>query len=126
MNKINQRLIFTIALSESIHIFCCALPTLFSVLGMIAGLGFMAALPAFIVDTHEAMHHYELPLIITSGVILVMGWALYWYSRKIDCRTDGACSHEPCTPKKDRTRTFMIIATVTFIINLSVYFLIHR
>jgi len=126
MEKINRGLFWGIIASESIHIFCCALPTLFSVLSLLAGMGMIATMPGFIDQTHDIIHSYEIPMIITSGVILVLGWGLYIYSRKISCRTQGTCSHSPCGPKKDRTKAFMIVATVLFIVNVTVYFTFHR
>jgi hypothetical protein len=126
MEKINRGLFWSIIASESIHIFCCVLPTLFSVLSLLAGMGVIATMPLFIDNMHHIIHDYEIPMIIASGVILAFGWALHAYSRRISCRTEGSCSHEPCTPKKDRTRLFMIIATVLFIVNVTVYFVFHR
>lgn len=112
--------------SESIHVFCCVLPTVFSVMSLMAGAGMMATMPGFMMDAHTMIHAYEIPMIILSAVILGAGWALYAYSRKISCRTQGGCCHQPCAPKKDRTRTVMILATCLFVVNLSVYFIFHR
>lgn len=126
MEKINKGLFWGIIASESIHIFCCALPTLFSILSLLAGFGLIATMPGVIADTHHIIHNYEMPMIVLSGIILALGWGLYSYSKKISCRTQGTCHHEPCAPKKDRTKHFMILATVLFVVNVSVYFVFHR
>lgn len=126
MNKIKQHAVLTIVLSEFVHVFCCGLPTMFSVLSIAVGMGVMGSMPGVIVGMHDALHYYELPIIVSSGLILFAGWGLYLYSRKIDCLTDGACSHKPCSPKKDRTKLFMIVATLLFCMNLFVYLLIHE
>ena len=127
MEKINKGLFWSIIASESIHIFCCGLPTLFSILSLLAGFGLITTMPVFIDHLHHVIHGYEIPMIITSGIILALGWGLYTYSRMINCQTDGGCSHsKSCEPKKDRTRHFMMIATVLFIGNVAVYFVFHR
>lgn len=126
MEKINKGLFWGIVASESIHIFCCALPTLFSILSLLAGFGLVATMPGFIADTHHIIHNFEIPMIIISGVILALGWMLYFYSKKINCRTQGSCHHAPCAPKKDRTWHFMILATILFALNVLVYFVFHH
>lgn len=126
MEKINKGLFWTMVASESIHIFCCVLPTLFSVLSLMAGVGMIATLPGFINEAHHIIHAYEIPMIVVSGIILIIGWGVYIYSRRISCRTQGSCCHEPCAPKKDRTRLFMAIATLLFVVNVCVYFIFHR
>lgn len=126
MEKINKGLFWGIIASESIHIFCCGLPTLFSILSLLAGFGMIASMPAFIADAHHMIHAYEVPMIILSGLILALGWALYAYSKKVNCKTEGSCHHEPCEPKKDRTKSFMMIATLLFIVNVGVYFIFHK
>jgi hypothetical protein len=124
--KINKGIIWGVIASESVHIFCCVLPTIFSILSLLAGMGMIATMPGFIDNMHHLIHDYEIPMIVTSGIILSIGWALYLYSRRINCRTEGTCTHGPCTPQKDRTKIFMIVATFLFIVNVAVYFTVHR
>ncbi len=91
-----------------------------------AGFGMIATMPGFIEEGHELIHEYEIPMIIVSGIILAIGWGVYAYSRRMNCSSEGStCCHEPCAPKKDRTRLFMILATCLFVINVSVYFIFH-
>jgi hypothetical protein len=126
MEKMKRGLFWGLIASESVHIFCCVLPTIFSVLSLMAGMGMIATMPGFIDEAHHIIHDFEIPMIIISGMILILGWGLYFYSRRISCRTQGSCSHEPCTPKKDRTRLFMVLATILFFVNITVYFTFHQ
>lgn len=126
MERVNKTIYTSIIASETMHIFCCVLPTLFSVVSLMAGMGMIATMPSFIEQAHHAIHAYEIPMIIISGLVLTLGWGLYGYSLKLNCTVDGACDHEPCAPQKDKTRLFMIVATVLFVVNVSVYFLFHK
>lgn len=124
--KFQKTLYATLVASESVHIFCCGLPTLFSILSVLAGMGVIATMPSIIESTHALMHVYEIPVIAFSGVVLLLGWGLYSYGQKLDCRTESACSHGPCEPKKDRTKLFLIAATLLFLGNLAIYFIFHQ
>jgi hypothetical protein len=126
MKKINKGLFWTVVASESIHVFCCVLPTIFSVMSLMAGLGMIATMPGLIDEAHHMIHEYEIPMMIVSGFILFLGWIIYGYSRFLSCSDEGStCCHEPCAPKKDRTKIFMIVATILFIVNVSIYFIFH-
>lgn len=123
----NRKIFWTIIASESIHIFCCVLPTLFSILSLLAGAGMIMTLPHFIDEAHHLIHDYEIPIMVVSVFILTIGWFLHAYSRHMNCSdSNEKCCHEPCAPKKDRTRLFMIIATLLFCVNATVYFTVHR
>ena len=126
--KIKKSILLGVIASESIHIFCCVLPTIFSVMSLLAGMGMIATMPGFIDELHHVIHDYEIPMIIASAIILCIGWALYVWSRRMDCSEDGqsSCCHEPCSPKKDRTKIVMIVATILFIVNVMVYFGFHQ
>ena len=76
------------------------------------------------VDLHDVMHGYEVPMIIASGAILLIGWALHWYSEKLNCH--DTCSHGPCESKKNKVHTLLIVATVLFAVNVTVYMVFHR
>lgn len=126
MEKVKKGVFWTVIASESIHVFCCVLPTVFSVISLLAGFGIVATMPGFIEQAHDVIHAYEVPMIIASGIILLFGWVVYIYSRSVDCSDNGqGCCHEPCVAKKDRTRIFMMIATILFIVNVSLYLTIH-
>lgn len=126
MEKLQRTIFWTIVASESTHIFCCVLPTIFSLAGLLTGLGMIVTIPGWMTSIHETIHGWEIPVIIFSAVMLVFGWVLYFISRKIDCVEDAGCRHEPCAPKKKSALTILIIATALFTFNTSIYMGIHR
>lgn len=113
-----------IVVSEISHVFCCVLPSIFSILTMMVGLGIMGALPVGLTQFHDMMHGWELTIIITSAAILAFGWALHVISERLDCHNTG-CGHEPCTPKKKKTARVLKFATILFLVNVSIYALVH-
>ena len=126
MSKIKRKaIVWAVIVSESSHIFCCVLPTLFSIVSLMAGAGVISVMPGFMVELHEVMHGYEVPMIIVSAFILAFGWGLHWYSKKVDCHDTGCC-HEPCGPKKDKVQMLLIGASLLFLVNVSVYMVFHR
>lgn len=125
MQKLQKFINVTALATEASHIFCCVLPTVFSVLSLLVGLGVIGAVPAGITYFHDAMHAWEIPIIITSGVVILFGWFLHDYARKMDCEAMGE-GHEVCEVRKKTSAKVLKIATVLFMINVSVYFLVHR
>lgn len=125
MERIQKAIFWAVVASEFSHIFCCVLPTVVSLLSLLAGLGLFSVMPSGLVTLHDLIHDWEIPMIITSGFILALGWGLHMISVKIDCHNTG-CVHEPCTPKKSRSSKLLIIATVLFTVNVSVYTLVHK
>jgi hypothetical protein len=125
MEKIRKNILRGVVASETIHVFCCGFPTLFSILSLLSGFGLIYVMPNFMYDVHNLIHSYEAQLIGFSALMLMIGWGTYILSKYFDCRTEGSCHHEPCEPKKDRTKIFMIVATLLFIGNFLVYFLLH-
>lgn len=111
-------------LTEISHVFCCVLPSVFSILTMLVGLGVLGAVPLGITQLHDVMHGWEIPIMIASGAILLLGWSLHIISEKLDCRSTG-CEHEPCAPKKKKTTGILKIATLLFVVNVGIYTLIH-
>lgn len=125
MSKLRKTVTISIVLSEIGHVFCCVLPTIFSVLTLLAGAGLLASVPVLMIDLHDVMHAYELPIIGVSGLLIVLGWALHATSLKMDCHDSGCC-HPPCTPAKRTSSRFLVIATVLFVVNVAVYMGLHR
>lgn len=115
---------WAVILSEVSHVFCCVLPTLFSVLTVLAGLGLISVVPGFIMSWHDAIHAYEIPIIATSAIITVLAWYVYFNARANDCHATG-CVHEPCTPRKDRAKRVLIAGTTLFVINFAIFFFLH-
>ncbi|MFA5592004.1 MAG: hypothetical protein WC989_01655 [Micavibrio sp.] len=123
--KIQKSLFWAVIMTEASHVFCCVFPTLFSLIGLLAGLGMIATLPPSMVALHAFMHEWEVPMIIGSGIVLTLGWAALWYGGRIDCHSTG-CDHGTCVPRQKRAHLAMKIASVLFVVNVLVYSLIHR
>lgn len=125
MQRLQKALYMAIIASETSHVFCCVLPTIFSIISLMAGVGLVSAMPGWLESIHADLHHWELPLIAMSGVVVVLGWALYAYSRKIDCHNTG-CHHGSCEPRKKTANNILKIATILFVVNTAVYLVFHR
>ncbi len=124
MNRLHSAINWISITSEISHFFCCGIPIIFSILSLISGMGIIVSMPMGISHLHEAMHDYEVPMIIMSGSIILLGWTLHIVAKRIDCHSTG-CGHEPCAPKKKRSSKILIIATGLFALNLAGYFLLH-
>lgn len=124
MERLQKALIWAAAVSEISHVFCCVLPTIASLLSLLAGLGLITVLPAGFMVLHELIHQYEVPVIIFSGMMLLLGWGLHGLSVRLDCRNTGCC-HEPCKPAKRKASKILLIATGLFLLNLTVYAAVH-
>ncbi len=125
MSNLNRNLSIAVLLSEFSHVFCCILPTVFTVLSFAANLGLIATVPGVLLDLHEHIHEYEVLIIAVSGLMLVLGWAAHLYSRKVDCHDTG-CGHPPCTPQKNTNARILIVASALFVVNLSIYLFVHK
>lgn len=125
MQSLQKVITSSILLSEISHVFCCGLPTLFSLLSLLSVLGVATVMPAAFVEFHELMHVYEVPMIVFSAVMITLGWALHMVSRAIDCRSHG-CGHPPCAPEKTSSTRLLVIATTLFAINILAYAVIHQ
>ncbi len=123
--ELHKPLIWTVIASESSHLLCCVFPTLFSLAGLLSGLGFMVTIPAPMVELHDMIHRWEIPLILMSGVLLALGWAALKYSEKVDCHSTG-CAHGTCEPKRSKASLIMMIASGLFVFNVVVYLFVHR
>lgn len=119
---------WAVILSETSHVFCCVFPTLFSLIGLLAGIGMVATLPPFMIELHDMLHHWELPMIAFSGGILAFGWGATLYSEKVE--TDHVhgpdCVHHHGDHKNKKVHLVLKIATVLFVFNVFVYTTIHR
>lgn len=122
---LEKSLTWAVVLSETGHLFCCVFPTVFSLLGFLAGLGVIAALPPSMVAFHGFMHVWEVPIILVSGLFLTLGWAVHYYGRRFDCHDTG-CAHGACGPAKKRADLMLKIATFLFIFNVLIYVGVHR
>lgn len=123
--KVQKSLMWAVILSETSHLFCCVLPTIVSLMGLLAGLGMVVALPTGVLRLHDFLHEWEVPMIAGSGLILALGWLAVRYGDKVDCHSTG-CSHDACAPRKSRAHLVLKIATVLFVFNVLVYTVVHR
>lgn len=124
MEKLKSALFWTVLVAETGHVFCCVLPTIVTVMSVLSGLGLISAMPAGMLAFHEFMHEWEIPVIATSAVILVLGWGLHFLSLKLDCHDTGCC-HGACAPKKTGTSRLLWVATALFAVNLVIYLSLH-
>ncbi len=124
-SKLQKPLLWAVVLSESSHVFCCVFPTIFSLVGLLAGLGMVVTLPASMISLHDFLHDWELPMILGSGAILGLGWLATWYSDKINCHSTGCC-HGACAPRKSKAHLILKIATILFVFNVCIYAFVHR
>lgn len=123
--NISKHFGWAILLSELSHVFCCVLPTIVTLLGVLSNIGLIGAAPVFLTGLHETIHSYEIPIIVFSGVMVVMGWVFHLASRSVDCHDTG-CVHPPCDSKKSGNSKILIVATLLFFINILIYFGIHQ
>jgi hypothetical protein len=126
-----KKTVFTaIILSEASHIFCCVLPSIFSIISLLGSFGLMVAMPGWLQAVHEVMHGYEVPMIIFSASVVALGWGLHYYAHhqhKIGAHEHTCCDHDHGAPAKAKTtHRILVAATVLLILNLLVYFVFHR
>lgn len=116
---------WAVLLSELSHVFCCVLPTIVTILGMLANIGLIGVAPGFITEVHETIHAYEIQIIVFSGLMVVLGWGVHLASREVDCHDTG-CVHPPCSGTKTGNSRILVIASLLFAFNLVIYFGIHQ
>ncbi|MCE7885959.1 MAG: hypothetical protein DYH13_00425 [Alphaproteobacteria bacterium PRO2] len=130
MEKYRKTVLTAILLSETSHIFCCVLPTVFSIVSVLSGIGIISALPAGWTHLHDLLHHYEVPMIVLSGMVLALGWGLHYYTEHMGPHEqhkhccDGHCG--PKEQKKNKVHMILKVATILFLVNVTVYFMFHR
>lgn len=125
MERMQKSVFWTIVVTEMSHLFCCVLPTIFSVAAFLAGLGLVGAMPAGFETLHHLLHQWEIPLIVFSGVAIALGWAIDLRARKMDCHDTG-CVHEPCGTRKYKAHKVLMIASGLFLFNVIIYFALHQ
>ncbi len=124
MQKIQSFIASSVLIAGISHIFCCGIPLAFSFLSVLIGAGVATFLPAGMMEFHEILHVWEIPLLIFSGAVLFVGWGLHIISEMIDCHNTG-CVHEPCGSKKKKSHRILLMATILFCINATVLFTFH-
>lgn len=124
MRRLQKLLGFGLLASELSHVFCCILPSLFSLATFLVAVGFLSAMPVFFSDAHDALHDWEVPMIIGSAVMVLLGWGIHFYSVVFDCHTTG-CQHGSCQPAKRKTSRILVVASALFVVNVCVYMAVH-
>jgi hypothetical protein len=130
MHKHQKKVLTAILLSEASHIFCCVLPTVFSILSLMGSFGLMVAMPGWMREVHETMHAYEVPMIGLSALVVALGWGLHYYAHhlnKMQTHDHACCDHDHgAIPKAKTTHRILIAATVLLAINVTVWQVFHR
>ena len=123
--KHQKRLFWAIIATETSHVICCVLTTLFSVMSVLAGLGVVATMPGWLDSLLDVMHDWEIHAIILSASVVAIGWGLHYYSLKNDCHDHG-CEHEQCGPRTLTASRILVDATILLAFNVTIYFGFHR
>lgn len=117
---------WAVLVSELSHVFCCVIPTVVTILSAFANVGLFVISPnGILMNIHNAMHMYEIPVIVFSGAMVSLGWVAHVLSKRVDCHDTG-CGHPPCTPQKSKNSKVLMIATLLFALNIVIYFTVHR
>lgn len=125
MMKFQRYFTWAVLASEFSHVFCCVLPTVFTVASLAVNIGLISAAPTWLNDLHHHIHDYEIPIIAFSGVMLALGWLAHSASRKTDCHNTG-CVHPPCDNRKTINFKILIAASILFTVNITIFFVIHE
>ncbi len=124
MKKVQNVFSWVLVASEMSHVFCCVLPTIFSLVTLFIGMGLIGAMPFWMESVHDTMHHYEIPMMAMSGFVMLLGWAIHFITKRVDCHDTG-CVHGACEPKKKDALLILKIATLLFVVNTVIYFAVH-
>ena len=125
MERMQKSIFWAILVTETSHLFCCVLPTVFSLVSFLASAGLVASMPTGLQVFHDMIHRWEIPLIIFSGFTIALGWAIDMMARRVDCHDTG-CVHEPCGTRKNKAHKVLIIATALFCFNVIIYLVFHQ
>lgn len=130
LKKHEKKLLWAIILAEGSHIFCCLVPTIFSVLSLLSTFGLIIAMPGWLSWMHDTMHEYELMMIGLSAFVVVLGWGLHYLAHHAHVfgeHDHTCCDHDHGAPARaSTTHRILMIATVLLVINVVVYFGFHR
>ncbi len=130
MEKYKNTVLGAIMVSEASHIFCCVLPTVFSIVSILSGVGIISTLPTGWIEIHDTLHYWELPMISVSAVVLALGWGMHYYMEHMGPHEqhkhccDGHCG--PSEPKKNKVHLVLKMATVLFLANIAIYAVFHK
>ena len=97
------------------HIFCCAIPLLATIVGLTTSLGFISNgfLEAPIFQLFEL---FESKILLISGVILLLAWILKFKAKDLDCCPTK--ENKFCNINSNINQISLKIATSLYIVNL--------
>ncbi len=125
--KLHKSLFTSVIVAETTHVFCCVLPTLVTLISLAGSVSSSITLPGILLDIHEWLHAWEIPVIIFSGIMLALGWGMYFLAKQIECARPHCTPHETsCSPQKKNAHLILMIATILFVANVTIYVTIHR
>jgi len=108
-----------IVIAELSHILCCGLPIFIGIMSVGTQVGLGGAFLTF----HSFIHHYELIVLMGSGLLLTFGLLLHYISYQINCKETGCAGrHDDCAPKKFRVSWIFIVAVALYFANVTFYF----
>ena len=111
MKKRNRAIGLGIVAGILPHLFCCVLPVVLGVVGMIA--------PDF-ADHKIIPESAEIWLFIFSGVMLALSWVIYFHNHDCDCEHCGETHHH-------RTqRIILIVITILTIAGIAAHIINHH
>lgn len=106
----NRAVKFGLVATIAPHIFCCGLPMVLAIVGLVA---------PDAAHFHIIPHEWEPFLFIFSGAMLVLSWWMLWHDCECDC--------EKCGKKSHRTQKIILsVITVLFIISLILHMISHH
>lgn len=122
MRSLHDKLTYGVILGSCfMHVFCCGIPLVMSVVNMAALFGIVGG-SAFHPEWFE---NIEVTVLAVAGVMLLISALLQEISRRIDCRQDVGCAHEPCDSKKSFSQRVFKISVVLYAVNLVLFLLVH-
>lgn len=126
MQGLHKHFGWAVLVSELSHVFCCVIPTVVTILSAFANVGLFVISPdGMLMNIHNAMHVYEVPVIVFSGAMVGLGWVAHFLSKDVDCHDMGCCDTS-CAPQKSQNSKVLMIATLLFALNIVIYFGVHR
>ncbi|MCC6598892.1 MAG: hypothetical protein IT559_08895 [Alphaproteobacteria bacterium] len=93
-------------------------------LSLLSGFGLMVTMPGWLTGLHEMMHDQEVTMILISASVILLGWGLYFYTRRSGC-VDHECGDRACQTHQRFSIRMLVIASVLVVFNIFVYFVFH-
>lgn len=105
---------YFVILSSLIHVFCCGIPLLLSITSLTT-ITSTAFVGIFETQWYESIEDY---VILLSGALLAITFAINYFNKKINFIKDGACKHPPCSDQQNKSSYILKIAVALYAVNL--------